>query len=464
MATGRDRCENARIGVRSMRIIIIGGGDIGVRLAQTLAPNHDIFVVDSNASRGERFGHLDVEFLHGSGTSPEVLRRAGAGESDLLIAATRLDEVNIVACSIASQLGTRETTCFVTKEDFLKPPGGVESLREHFGIGRVVWPEARLARAIERIIMAPGAIDAGAFVGGRIQLLEFRLDETSPLVATQIASLDLPHGVVIVAVKHEDSTSIPRGTTRLAPGDKAVLMGTREAMAELHRRLAPDTPEGVLRVTVIGGGDVGYQLAQHLEGAPGVQLRVIERDRDRGEMLAATLKNALVLEGDGTDLELLESEEIGRSNVLVSVIDNDERNLLACLLGRQLGVGKVITRVSRLANLRLFERVGIDVALTARGAAVQYLVHEIDGGRTSLLAVLEEGEAKVVELLIPPGRVPTAIKDLGLPPDSIVGTILREGAVVVPGGDDIVRGGDRLLVCGTDAAVRHVRDMFGSAD
>ena len=208
-----------------MRITIIGGGDIGFRLAETLAHDHDIFVVDSNAARGARFGHLDVEFLHGSGTNPEVLRRAGAVEGDLLIAATRLDEVNIVACSIASQLGTRETVCFVTKEDFLKPPGGVESLREHFGIGRVVWPEARLARAIERIILAPGAIDAGDFADGRVQLLEFRLDETSPLVAAQISSLDLPAGVVIAAVKHEDSTSIPRGTTRLAPGDKVVLMG-----------------------------------------------------------------------------------------------------------------------------------------------------------------------------------------------------------------------------------------------
>ena len=194
-----------------------------------------------------------------------------------------------------------------------------------------------------------------------------------------------------------------------------------------------------------------------------MELRVIERDRTRGEMLAATLKNALVLEGDGTDLELLESEEIGRSDVLVSVIDNDERNLLASLLGRQLGVGKIITRVSSLTNLRLFERVGIDVALTARGAAVQYLVHEIDGGRTSLLAVLEEGEAKVVELRMPEDREPTAVKDLGLPRDTLVGTILRGATVVVPGGDDIVRGGDRLLLCGTDAGVRHVRDMFGSS-
>ena len=147
-------------------------------------------------------------------------------------------------------------------------------------------------------------------------------------------------------------------------------------------------------VTIIGGGDVGFRLAQDLEAAPGIELRVIERDPARGQMLAGTLSRALILNGDGTDLELLESLEIGRSDVLVSVIANDERNLLASLLGRQLGVGKIITRVSKPGNLRLFQRVGIDVALSARGAAVASLIHQIDGGKASLLAVLEEGHSQ----------------------------------------------------------------------
>ena len=201
-------------------------------------------------------------------------------------------------------------------------------------------------------------------------------------------------------------------------------------------------------------------LAQNLDQAEGIRLIVIERERERGELLAATLRNALILRGDGTDLELLESEEIGRSDVLVSVIDNDERNLLASLLGHQLGVRKVITRVSKPSNHNLFERVGIDVALSARGAAVTSVIHGIDGGRASLLAVLEEGQARVLELAVPGGFVPTAVRDLNLPPDSIIGSVLRDGAVVVPRGVDRVQGGDRLLVCCTEPAVRGVRDLF----
>ena len=442
-----------------MHIIIIGGGAIGYPLAKALGPAHDVFVVDSDPLVGERFADADVEFVAGSGANPDVLRRAGVERCELLIASAQLDEINIVACALGSKLGARRTICFATREDLLV--GGAGGLQRHFGIDEIIWPEAALAADIERIIMAPGATDAEAFAGGRIELLEYRLDAASPLVGPPVASLDLPAGVVIIAVNHEHSTAIPRGQTRLAAGDKVVLMGNREGMAQVRAVMAPGVGDATTQlVTIIGGGDVGYRLAQNLERAEGIRLCVIERDRARGELLAATLGRALILQGDGTDLELLESEDIGRSDVLVSVIDNDERNLLASMLGRQLGVGKVITRVSKPANHRLFERVGVDVALSARGAAVTSVIHGIDGGRANLLAILQEGQARVVELTAPAAFRPIAVKDLRLPRDSIIGTVLRAGDVIVPRGDDRIEEGDRLLVCCTEAAVRDVRDLF----
>ena len=442
-----------------MHIIIIGGGAIGYPLAKALGAAHDVFVVDSDPLVGERFADADVEFVAGSGANPDVLRRAGVERCELLIAAAQLDEVNIVACALGSRLGARKTICFATREDLLV--GAADGLYGHFGIDELIWPEAELAADIERIIMAPGATDAEVFAGGRIELLEYQLDAASPLVGPAVASLDLPAGVVIIAVQHEHSTSIPRGETRLVAGDRVVLMGNRDGMTQLRALIAPGVGDAASQlVTIIGGGDVGYRLAQHLDRADGIRLCVIERDPARGEMLAATLSRALILQGDGTDLELLESEDIGRSDVLVSVIDNDERNLLASLLGRQLGVGKVITRVSKPANHRLFERVGIDVALSARGAAVMSVVHQIDGGRASLLAILQEGQARVVELTVPAGLRPTAVKELRLPRDSIIGTVLRGGEVIVPRGDHLIQAGDTLLVCCKDPAVRGVRDLF----
>ncbi len=443
-----------------MHIIIVGGGAIGYPLARGLAEHHDVFVVDVDPVRTARFADLDVEFVTGRGTNPDVLRRAGAERCDLFIGATRLDEINMVACSLGSQLGARRTICFVTKEDFLDPHSDAGSLRRHFGIDQVVWPEAELAADIERIIREPDATDAAVFAGGRIQLLEFRLAAGSPLADRDVASLELPPGVVIVALKHEDSTSIPRGPTRLAAGDRVVLMGTREGMAQSRLWVSPGVRPRSQLVTIIGGGDVGYRLAQRLDGADGIRLRVIERDCERGELLASNLRKGLVLCGDGTDLELLESEDIGRSDVLVSVIDNDERNLFASILGRQLGVRKVITRVSNWPNHRLFERVGVDVALSARGSAVTSVVHQIDGGRAVLLAVLQEGQARVLELTVPDGFAATPVMHLGLPEESIIGTVLRGMDVIVPRGNDQVEGGDRLLICCTEAAVGGVRDLF----
>jgi trk system potassium uptake protein TrkA len=213
-------------------------------------------------------------------------------------------------------------------------------------------------------------------------------------------------------------------------------------------------------VTIVGGGDVGLQLAQRLEARGHGDVRIIERDPARGAQLAATLRQTLVLQGDGTDLELLETEDIGRSDALVSVIDNDERNLFASLLARQLGVGRVITRVSRPANLRLFERVGVDVALSARGAAVAAIVHDIQGGPSNLLAVLEEGQAQVIELQVPASVLRTPLRDLRAWPESIIGAILRGDRTIVPGGDDAIEGGDRLLVFTTTADAAAVRDYF----
>jgi trk/ktr system potassium uptake protein len=442
-----------------MQIVIAGGGEIGFTLAKALAPKHDVFVIDHDPTVAERFARLDVDFLIGSATSGAVLERAHAAAADLCIACTGLDEVNIVTCSIAREAGARKTICFVSKDDFLGPDGG-GSLQDHFGIDRVVWPEAQLAEDIERIVVAPGAIDAESFAGGRIEMREYRLGESSPL-AGRIVDLQIPRGALIVAVMHGDELTIPTGATVLAGGDKIIVMGTIAAIADVQARVL--AARGLPRrqsVTIIGGGDVGFRLAQRLDRRPDIDLRVIESNAGRGELMAARLRRALVLKGDGTDLELLQAEEIGRSDVLVSVIDNDERNLLASLLGRQLGVRRIVTRVGKPANLRLFERVGIDVAISARGAAVAAVVHQIEGGAAKMLAVLEEGQAQILEIQVPDTFRITSLKDLAAPAHSIVGAILRGEEALVPRGGDVIRPGDRLIVFAASAAADRVRGYF----
>ena len=446
-----------------MHIIVVGGGEIGFALAQALSTrDHEVFVIDHLPEVGARFEPLDVQFIVGTGTSGDTLERAGIERADVLVACTGLDEVNIMSCAIARQRGRPTTFCFVSREDFIELED--EKALGSFGIDHLIWPEAQLAADIERIVGVPGALDAEAFADGAVRLVEYRLEPGSPLVDRRIADLHLPHNALIVAVRRGDTLFIPRGASRLEANDRAVVIGTPEALQDVRSRLMLAADAARQRVTIIGGGDVGLHLAERLERIGAFDLVIIERSQARGEILAARLRHTLVLNGDGTDLELLESEDIARSDVLVSVIDNDERNLFASLLGRQLGIPRIITRVGRHANVRLFERVGIDVAISARAAAVASVLHQIGGGSTRLLAVIEQGAGRVLELDVPDGYTARPLRDLAAPLNSIVGAIVRGGHVLVPRGADSVQPGDRLIVFTTYADAQRVRDYFTSMD
>ena len=179
-----------------MRIVIVGGGQIGSSLARTLALDHEVVVIDLDRAVADAFSSVDVEFIVGSGTSDDVLRRAGIGSAQFFVACTGLDEVNIVACAIANRIANPETICLVSRADFV--PGSDGNL-EQFGVDRVLWPEAQLAADIEHVVTAPGAIDAEVFAGGKIRLLEYKLGTASTVTSVPLRNLHLPRGALIVA-------------------------------------------------------------------------------------------------------------------------------------------------------------------------------------------------------------------------------------------------------------------------
>ena len=195
---------------RLLRIVIVGGGQVGASLARALSADHEVVVVDQAPEVEDVFQAMDVEFLLGSGTNEGVLSRAGVAECDFFVAATGLDEVNIVACALANRLGRPQTICLVSRAEFLDSAGAGGGLAA-FGVNRVVWPEAQLAADIERIVTAPGAIDAEVFAGGVMRLLEYRLDERSALTAGPLSGLRLPRGALIVAVKRAGRIFVPEG-------------------------------------------------------------------------------------------------------------------------------------------------------------------------------------------------------------------------------------------------------------
>jgi trk system potassium uptake protein TrkA len=253
---------------------------------------------------------------------------------------------------------------------------------------------------------------------------------------------------------------LPKGDTVFEPGDKLTVMGTMDGIDRLLRThlRSPDHPVEERRATVVGGGNVGLTVAQGLERA-GWSVKVIERERARCDEIAPLLKG-LVLHGDGTDVDLLEAERVGDDAVVVAVTSNDEKNLLVSLLAKSLGVRRIVTRADNPDNERLFEKVGVDVVRSARGAAVQSVLRGFGQARQELLAELEHGDAEVIELTLPEDLPPVPLARMKYDVFAIIGAILRGGKVIIPRGTDAVEGRDRILVFCRRAEEEKVREFF----
>lgn len=440
-----------------MKVVIVGGGEIGALIAEALHRSHGVTVIDQQPEREEAFLNLDVKFLRGNGTDPDDLRAADVDNATAFIACTSNDDVNVLSCLAAKGLGAKETLAFVTRQryiDAFKREGAFESVG--LLIDRVLWPQRIMARQIADIVRVPRAVDSARFAAGRISMLEYLLEPGDPFLETALGDLELPPGVLAVGTIRGEAFAIPTGSTSLLPGDRVVFMGTTERMREIQYRFAPR--QRTLKVVVVGGGNVGFMVAEYL--APfRYDITIIEENEERCQKLAQWLPHVLVLKGDGTDLELLEQERVEDADAMVAVTSDDGKNLLVSLLSKQLGIPKVITRVSRPRNRRLFTRVGIDSPLTPRTAAVQEVLNWLRVDEVEHLATIED-HAEVMEATYPANARAGRVVDLGTPDSMLIGAIERGNRVLVPNGATVVEPGDHLYVVTTPSEVEAVESWL----
>lgn len=441
-----------------MNVLIAGEEVVGVRIAEELMTQHQ--VVYLAAEEIERLDRLEVEIVYGSATSPEQLRQARVESADLFVACTSSDEQNIVTCIAAQRLGAKRTICMLTQAGFLSVTGDDVGLAESLGIDAVVRPAEELADEIIRIVTVPGALDVAEFAGGRVRLLRYAVEDGAPITRGTLAQQRIPRHVNLVMLKRGDEMIVPRGDTQVRPGDKVIAMGRNSHVRKLLWRFLRnrDSEAEKRTATVVGAGTVGLAVVKGLEEA-GFRVKVIETSKERCEQVAPALRS-LVLHGDGADLDLLEQERIGDSSVLVAVADNDEKNLLVSLLAKQLGVRRTVTRANRLANELMFEKVGIDVVRSAKGAFIRSVVRGVDERQSRIRAELEHGDAQVIELTLPSSFSSVRLKELHPPTFARVGAILRRRHLVVPRGEDTIGPGDRLLIFCTSRDEDGTRDFF----
>lgn len=429
-----------------MKIIIYGATEIGCLLATEFFEDHDITIIDKEENRTDEFNKLDISFVQGNASNIDVLKNADIKGADVFIACTGIDEANIVACLTAKKISGIRTICFVSKEEYKKTLSFSKN-GEHFCdffIDYIIWPEELLTQDIFRIVTVAHALDVENFADGKARLLEFKIRENSPIANKKIKDCGFPNETLIVGVTRDCELFIPYGETELCVDDKLIFMGTSHSLDILAGTFFHEK-EYVKSVAIIGGGNVGLMLAQNLETLK-IKTKIIEKDYDRCQYLAQELKNTLVINGDGTNLKLLDEEEIGSTDVVISVTNNDERNLLCSLLSKQLGVKRVIARVAKVLNIPLFEKVGIDIAISPKTSAINEVKNDLAENDVDILATVEQGQGEVLEINVLPEFNEKRIMDLKFPEHAIIGIIQRKNNVIIPKGDTALKTNDLLII------------------
>ena len=429
-----------------MNIIIYGANETAYLIAAKLYEDHDIVIIDDSSNENETLQKLDIEYVQGSGSNISVLESVGIKDADIFIACSDNDEANIVACLTVINMTKLKTVCFVSKKDNVESLSLVRGSKyqRELMIDYVLWPEELMTQEIFRILTVPNAIDVENFANGKARLLEYRIDETTKFLNKKVKECSFPEETLIVGITREDELFIPNGDTELLLNDKVIFMGSSYSLDILANKFFQEVDD-VKHVTIIGGGSVGLMLAQNLEKV-NMKIKIIESDYDRCVELTENLKNTLVINGDGANFALLEEERVGESDVVISVTNKDEKNLLCSLLAKQMGVPKVITRVSKNANARLFERVGIDVAISQDAAAIDDIENHLIKTEVEILAKVERGQGEVLEIAVPFDFKTDTIMNLKLPCQAIIAIIQRRNRVIIPHGTTQIMPFDNLIV------------------
>lgn len=443
-----------------MKIIIFGANEIGSMIAAQFYTANDITVIDDEKNKSDAFNKLDISFIDGNASNIDVLKQADIKNADVFIACTESDELNIVSCLTAKRMCQACTMCFVRKEEYKSSLGITKDAEFNcdFYVDYVIWPEELLTQEIFRIITVAKALDVENFADGRARLLEYKIADNSVLVNRMVKDCGFPKDTLIVGITRNCELFIPSGETVLHKDDKVIFMGLVHSLDILAGKFFHEK-EFVKNVAIIGGGNVGLKLAKSLETLK-LKLKIIEKDEERCEFLSEQLKSALIINGDGTDLELLNEEDISASDVVVSVTNNDEKNLLCSLLVKQLGVKRVISRVSKNTTAGLFEKVGIDIAISSLTASLNEIKSNLCGTNMGILATVEQGKGEVLKVLLSDKFEPVKIMDLNLPAKGIVGIIQRRNRIIIPNGTTQLIAGDNLIIFTTCENADSIREYF----
>ena len=460
-----------------MKIILLGAGQVGTSVAENLvSESNDITLVDTDADQLQAMrDRLDLRTVCGNAASPSVLRDAGAEDADLLIAVTQSDQTNLCACRIARTLFNLPTRIArLRSSDFVDHPELLDI--DNFAVDFSICPEQIVTDYIRRLIAFPEALQVLDFADGVLSLIGVRAFEGGPLVGHPIKALryHMPNVEVrIAAIYRQGEPIIPEGDTFIQPGDEVFCLAASVHIRQVMRELARiDRP--IRRIMIAGGGNIGLRLARSIERD--YEVKILENDKRRAEMVANDLSRTLVLKGDATDENLLENENIDEMDMFVALTNDEEDNIMSASLAKRMGARRTLALINRKSYVDLVQGGHIDIAISPAQTSIGSLLAHVRRGDVVAVHSLRRGAAEALEIIAHGDEknskvVGRAIENIRLPRGATIGAIVREvgrteekpgrPTVVMPHHDTVIEPEDHLIVfCTSKKLVRQVEKLF----
>ena len=433
-----------------MNIIIVGAGKLGFRLADMFSiKNNNVTIIDNDDEALNRTSsHIDLMSIKANALDIETLQNLDLIHTDLLIAVTEFDESNILIATLAKKMGCVRVAARIRNPEYANQ---LEFLKINFDIDYITNPDLETAKEISKMLLKSEAIYMDDFANGKVSLSGFKIASEYYLNGKSIKNVNIPKHVLIVAIKRNDEMIIPNGDTILATYDILYLIGMKEEIRDFtmmyNDHITKLDHKKIKRVMLLGGGKTSYYLAKRLLGS-GVQVKIIERKKERCKKLSLQLPDALVIHGDVTDVAMLAEENIANMDAVVMLTGFDEENILLSIVVKKYNIPKIITKVSKSNYIGVFNELNVDNAINPILLTASHIMRYAQGGKIKSLSMLLGEYAEVMEIIALEGSkvVGKPIKDIHLPSGIIIGAIVKGNKVIIPDGNTIKERQNRIIV------------------
>lgn len=450
-----------------LNIIIVGCGKVGMTLVEQLSKEgHDITIIDKNATKVQEMSNLyDVMGLVGNGASYSVQMEAGIENADLIIAVTASDELNLLCCTVAKQVGDCAAIARVRTPDYSKEAG---YLREKLGLTMIINPELEASLETARILYLPTALEVNSFAHGQAEIVKFKIPEGNQLDGLTIATLgkSITNEILICAIERDGEVYIPGGNFQLAKDDIISFVAPRRHIRSFLKKIGFKTKQ-VKDAMIVGGGKASYYLAKQLI-AMGIDVKIIEQNKERCEELSILLPEAIIINGDGTDEEVLREEGIEYAQAFIPLTGIDEENIMLSLHAKQISKAKLVTKINRSTFKNVISKLDLGSVIYPRYITSEAIIAYVRAKKNSTNSNIEtlyhmfDNRAEAIEFLVnePSSVTGIPLKDLPLKNDLLVCFIYRNGNVQIPSGLDTIEVGDTVMIVTTHTGLDNIQDIL----